>query len=132
MPYSKTQSQFQPKAVIQRYTSARRATYTESRFTSRASRGQLQKFWRVRIMDPFKTVSKISISTIIFGVLVLFLGWLITATSNPIFQLQLGEAALVLLSLFFYSLTSDKVDELEEMMKIIAASRRSPKAKLVP
>jgi uncharacterized membrane protein len=83
-------------------------------------------------MDPFKTVSKISIPTIIFGVLVLVLGWLTTATGNPIIQLQLGEVALVFLSLFFYSLYSDKMAEMEEIMKIIAGSRRSPKAKLVP
>ena len=83
-------------------------------------------------MDPFKTTSKISIPTIIFGVLVLILAWLITATSSPLFQLQLGEAALVFLSLFFYSLTSDRIDEMEEIMKIIAENRRSPKAKLVP
>lgn len=83
-------------------------------------------------MDPFKTVSKISIPTIIFGVLVLFLGWLITATGNPLVQLQLGEAALVFLPLFFYSLTSDKVTEIEENMKILAEGKRTSKAKLVP
>jgi ABC-type phosphate transport system permease subunit len=83
-------------------------------------------------MDPFKTVSNISIPTIVFGVLVLVLGWLVTATGNPLVQLQLGEAALVFLSLFFYSLTSDKAAELEEKMKIIAESWGSSKAKLVP
>jgi len=76
-------------------------------------------------------VSKISIPTIIFGVLVMLLGWLITATSNPIFQLQLGEAALVFLSLFFYSLTMDKMEEIEEKIKIVSAGRKKP-AKLVP
>lgn len=83
-------------------------------------------------MDPFKTASKISIPTIIFGVLVLILAWLITATSNPILQLQLGEVAHVFLALFFYSLVSNKVTEIEEIMKIIAEGKRSPKAKLVP
>jgi len=82
-------------------------------------------------MDPFKTVSKISIPTIIFGVLVMLLGWLITATSNLIFQLQLGEAALVFLSLFFFSLTMDKIEEIEEKIKIVSAGRKKP-AKLVP
>jgi len=82
-------------------------------------------------MDPFKTVSKISIPTIIFGVLVMLLGWSITATSNHIFQLQLGEAALVFLSLFFYSLTMDKTEEIEEKIKIVAAGRKKP-ARLVP
>ena len=82
-------------------------------------------------MDPFKTVSKISIPTIIFGVLVMLLGWSITATSNPLVQLQLGEAALVFLSLFFYSLTMDKTEEIEEKIKIVSAGRRKP-AKLVP
>ena len=82
-------------------------------------------------MDPFKTVSKISIPTIIFGVLVMLLGWLITATSNPVFQLQLGEVALVFLSLFFYSLTMDKMEEIEEKIKIVSAGRKKP-ARLVP
>jgi len=82
-------------------------------------------------MDPFKTVSKISIPTIIFGVLVMLLGWLITATSNPLVQLQLGEAALVFLSLFFYSLTMDKTEEIEEKIKIVSSGRKKP-AKLVP
>jgi ABC-type phosphate transport system permease subunit len=82
-------------------------------------------------MDPFKTVSKISIPTIVFGVLVMLLGWSITATSNPVFQLQLGEAALVFLSLFFYSLTMDKMEEIEEKIRIVSAGRKKP-AKLVP
>jgi len=76
-------------------------------------------------------VSKISIPTIIFGVLVMLLGWLITATSNPLVQLQLGEAALVFLSLFFYSLTMDKTEEIEEKIKIVSSGRKKP-AKLVP
>ena len=82
-------------------------------------------------MDPFKTVSKISIPTIIFGVLVMLLGWSITATSNPVFQLQLGEAALVFMSLFFYSLTMDKMEEIEEKIKIVSAGRKTSD-KLVP
>ena len=82
-------------------------------------------------MDPFKTVSKISIPTIIFGVLVMLLGWLITATTNLIFQLQLGEAALVFLSLFFYSLTMDKIDEIEEKIKIVSTGKKK-RANLVP
>lgn len=82
-------------------------------------------------MDPFKTVSKISIPTIIFGVLVMLLGWSITATSNHIFQLQIGEAAIVFLSLFFYSLTIDKMEEIEEKIKIVSAGRKKS-AKLVP
>jgi len=61
----------------------------------------------------------------------MLLGWLITATSNPIFQLQLGEAALVFLSLFFYSLTMDKIEGIEEKIKIVSAGRKKP-AKLVP
>ena len=82
-------------------------------------------------MDPFKTVTKISIPTIIFGVLVMLLGWSITSTSNPLVQLQLGEAALVFLSLFFYSLTMDKTEEIEEKIRIVSAGRKKP-AKLVP
>ena len=82
-------------------------------------------------MDPFKTASKISIPTIIFGVLVMLLGWSITATGNPLVQLQLGEAALVFLSLFFYSLTMDKTEEIEEKIRIVSAGRKKP-ARLVP
>jgi len=61
----------------------------------------------------------------------MLLGWSITATSNPVFQLQLGEAALVFLSLFFYSLTMDKTEEIEEKIRIVSAGRKKP-AKLVP
>ena len=83
-------------------------------------------------MDPFKTVNKLSIPSVIFGVLVLILGWLVTATSNPLIQLQLGEAALVFLSLFFYSLVSDKITQIEEGMRALAEGKRDSKAKLVP
>jgi len=82
-------------------------------------------------MDPFKTVSKVSIPAIIFGVLVMLLGWLMTTTSNSLVQLQLGEAALVFLSLFFYSLIMNKMEEIEEKIKIVSAGRKKP-AKLVP
>ena len=83
-------------------------------------------------MDPFKAANKLGIPTIIFGVLVLILGWLITATGNPLVQLQLGEVALVFLSLFFYSLLSDKIAAIEEGMKVLSQGKREAKAKLVP
>lgn len=83
-------------------------------------------------MDPFKTASKISIPTIIFGVLVLILAWLVTATGNPLVQLQLGETALVFLSLFFYSITADRISGIEENMKLVFQGKREAKAKLVP
>ncbi len=83
-------------------------------------------------MDPFKAANKLSIPTIIFGVMVLIFGWLMTATSNPIIQLQLGEAALVFLSLFFFSLISDKISAIEERVRILLQGKREAKAKLVP
>ena len=83
-------------------------------------------------MDPFKTVSKMSIPTIFYGAFALALSWLIYMVGNPFLRLQLGEAALVFLSLFFYSLISDKISEIEENMKVLSQGRRETKAKLVP
>ena len=68
-------------------------------------------------MDPFEKMNKISISSIIFGVIVLLLAWIITEVSNPIIQLQIGEFALVFLSMFFFSLNNDKIEEMEKIMK---------------
>ena len=83
-------------------------------------------------MDPFESVKKISIVTIIFGVLTLLLGWSITQIHDYILRLEIGEAALVFLALFFYSLLSDKMTETEEKIRIIASARKRKTAKLVP
>lgn len=67
-------------------------------------------------MDLFEKTSKISVPTMIFGMLALVFGWLVTGTQDPIAQLQLGEIALTFLSLFFYALARDEA-ELKEAMK---------------
>jgi len=68
-------------------------------------------------MDPFKEVMKISMITILFGLLALAIGWLSVIILDPILMLEMREIAIVLLVLFFYSLTMDKVDEIEEKIK---------------
>lgn len=83
-------------------------------------------------MDPFKTINKLSISSILFGVITLILGWLATAAGNPFIRLQLGEASLVFLNLFFYSLLSDRISGIEKSMKILSGMKKEAKAKLVP
>jgi hypothetical protein len=82
-------------------------------------------------MDPFKTASKLSIATIIFGVLALLLGWSITEAAEPVAQFQLSVIALVFLNLFFYALSRDKVAELEEKMAILADGKHERKAKFI-
>lgn len=64
-------------------------------------------------MDLFKKTSEISVSSIVFGFLTLISGWMITEISNQITQIQIGEIALVFLSLFFFSLVSYRIQELE-------------------
>ena len=83
-------------------------------------------------MDLFEKTSKLSIPAMIFGTLALIFGWLVTGSQDPIVQLKLGEIALIFLSLFFYALTWDKAEELEEKMEILAASRHERKSKFVP
>jgi len=68
-------------------------------------------------MDPFKTTSKLSIPTLIFGVLTLLLGSSITEVADQVAQLQLSVIALIFLNLFFYSLSSEKTTELEAEIK---------------
>lgn len=82
-------------------------------------------------MDPFKEVMKISAITMLFGLLSLTIGWLSAMAFDPILRLELGEIAIVLLVLFFYSLTADKIDEIEEKIKIVSTIRKKA-AKLVP
>jgi hypothetical protein len=83
-------------------------------------------------MDLFERTSKLGVSTMIFGTLALIFGWLITGSQDPIVQLKLGEIALIFLNLFFYALTKDKAEELEEKMKILADSKHERKSKFVP
>jgi len=82
-------------------------------------------------MDPFKEVMKISAITILFGLLALTIGWLSVIILDPILMLEMREIAIVLLVLFFYSLNMDKIEEIEEKIKVVAAGRKKP-AKLVP
>ena len=82
-------------------------------------------------MDPFKEVMKISSITILFGLLALSIGWLSVVILDPVLMLGVREISIVLLVLFFYSLTMDKMEEIEEKIKIVSAGRKKP-AKLVP
>ena len=83
-------------------------------------------------MDPFQTVNRLSIPSMVFGAATLVLAWLIMATSEPILQLQIGEVAVVTLSLFFYSLASDRISMVEENMKILFQGKSQAKDRLVP
>jgi len=69
-------------------------------------------------MDLFEKTSRINVPTMVFGTLTIIFGWLITETPSQIVQLQLAVIALVFLNLFFYSLSAEKVRELEAMKKI--------------
>jgi len=81
-------------------------------------------------MDPFKEVMKISAITMLFGLLALAIGWF-SIVADPVLMFQLREIAIVLLVLFFYSLTMDKIEEIEEKIRIVSAGRKKP-ARLVP
>ena len=118
------------KAAIQRFTNVRRGMSTGLESTTRASRGRLQKFWRVKIMDPLKEVMKISTMTILFGLLSVVIGWF-SIVAEPVLMIQLREIAIVFLVLFFYSLLMDKIDEIEEQIKIISFVRKK-RSNLVP
>jgi hypothetical protein len=108
----------------------KRVTSTGLGFITRASRGQLQKFWRVKIMDPLKEAMKISSITIIFGLLSVVIGWF-SIIAEPVMMIQLREIAIVLLVLFFYSLLMDKIDVIEEQIKIISSGSKK-RSNLVP
>ena len=82
-------------------------------------------------MDPFKEVMKISAITMLFGLLALAIGWFSVIILDPVLMFQLREIAIVLLVLFFYSLNMDKIEEIEEKIRIVSAGRKKP-AKLVP
>jgi hypothetical protein len=82
-------------------------------------------------MDPLKEVMKISAITILFGLLSLVIGWLSVIIIDPVLMVQLRELAIVLLVLFFYSLTMDKFDEMEQKIRIVSSGRKK-RANLVP
>jgi putative Mn2+ efflux pump MntP len=82
-------------------------------------------------MDPFKEVMKISAITILFGLLSLVIGWFSVIIIDSFLMIQLREIAIVLLVLFFYSLTMDKVDEIEQKIRIVSSGRKK-RVNLVP
>ncbi len=82
-------------------------------------------------MDPFKEVMKISVITIVFGLLALVIGWFSVIVLDPVLMFQFREIAIVLLVLFFYSLTMDKIEEMEEKIRIVSNGRKK-QANLVP
>jgi hypothetical protein len=73
---------------------------------------------------------KISSITILFGLLSVVIGWF-SIVAEPIMMIQLREISIVLLVLFFYSLLMDKIDEIEEKIKIISSGRQK-RSNLVP
>jgi hypothetical protein len=81
-------------------------------------------------MDPFKEVMKVSAITIIFGILALVIGWFSVVADLPL-MFHLREIAIVLLVMFFYSLTMDKIDEMEQKIRIISSGRKK-RDSLVP
>jgi hypothetical protein len=81
-------------------------------------------------MDPFKEVMKISPITIIFGILALVISWYSIVT-DPVLMIHLREIAIVLQVLFFYSLTMDKIDEMEQKIRIVSSGRKK-RENLVP
>jgi len=65
-------------------------------------------------INPFEALEKMSAATIIFASVVLILAALITRMQCLLIQIELSMVALIFLNLFFYSLTMDKISELEE------------------
>jgi hypothetical protein len=82
-------------------------------------------------MDPFKEVMKISAITILFGLLAMVIGWISIVVIDPVLMFRLREIAIVFLVLFFYSLTMDKIEEMEEKIRIISSGRKK-RVNLVP
>jgi len=83
-------------------------------------------------MNPFEAVKKISISTIMFGILTRLIGWSVTQIYDVILRLEISFIALFFLVLFFYSLLLDRISQIEERMKIISQEKWEAKVKLVP
>jgi hypothetical protein len=67
---------------------------------------------------------KISAITILFGLLSLVIGWISVIIIDPILMIQLREIAIVLLVLFFYSLTMDKIEDIEQKIRIVSSGRK--------
>ena len=82
-------------------------------------------------MDPFKEVMKISTITILFGLLSLVIGWISVIIIDPVLMFQLREIAIVLLVLFFHSLTMDKIEDIEQKIRIVSSGRKKQE-RLVP
>ena len=82
-------------------------------------------------MDPFKEVIKISAITILFGLLSLVIGWISVIIIDPVLMFQLREIAIVLLILFFYSLTMDKIEDIEQKIRIVSSGKKKQE-RLVP
>jgi hypothetical protein len=61
----------------------------------------------------------------------LVIGWISVVVFDPIHMIQLREIAIVLLVLFFYSLIMDKIEEIEDKIKIISSGRKK-RSNLVP
>ena len=75
-------------------------------------------------MDLFKEVMKISAITILFGLLSLVIGWISVIIADPVLMFHLREIAIVLLVLFFYSLTMDKIEDIEQKIRIVLSGRK--------
>ena len=82
-------------------------------------------------MDPFKDVMKISAITILFGLLSLVIGWISVVIIEPVLMFQLREIAVILLVLFFYSLTMDKIEDIEQKIRIVLSGKKK-RDNLVP
>jgi len=65
-------------------------------------------------INPFEALEKMSAATVIFAGIVLILAALIARKNYLLIQIELSMVALIFLNLFFYSLTMDKISELEE------------------
>ena len=65
-------------------------------------------------INPFEALEKMSAATVIFASVVLILAALIARINYLLIQIELSMVALIFLNLFFYSLTMDKISELEE------------------
>jgi hypothetical protein len=57
----------------------------------------------------FKRVSRISISTAVFAVMTLLVGYLSTLTDDLFVKIEIQLIALIFLVLFFYSLLKDQL-----------------------
>jgi hypothetical protein len=61
----------------------------------------------------FRELNKISISTAVFAVMTLLVGYLATTMDDMFSKIELQLIAVVFLILFFYSLLKDKITEVK-------------------